>query len=141
MAAEGRACVIIVNKWDAIPDKARIQCRRCLRAAAVPSKCFGGPAGADAAQRLGRRRLHRRCSAETPLSQPFQENSTLPKYEEDLLAQMRPINWASVVFTSAVTGQRVSKVLEAVATVGEQHRSPLPLPLLMLLAHGFLYAS
>mmetsp|Transcript_16392 Transcript_16392/g.49130 ORF Transcript_16392/g.49130 Transcript_16392/m.49130 type:complete len:660 (-) Transcript_16392:1075-3054(-) len=69
--AEGRACVIIVNKWDLIPNK---------------------------------------------------ETNTLKNYQEDLLSQLRPINWAQVVFTSAVTGQRLPKILDAVQAAGEQHR-------------------
>lgn len=71
MAAEGRACVVVVNKWDIVPDK---------------------------------------------------ETNTLRDFEEDLRAQLRPIQWASVVFTSALTGQRVNRVLDAVHSAAEQHR-------------------
>lgn len=51
-----------------------------------------------------------------------QETNTLKNYQEDLLSQLRPINWAQVVFTSAVTGQRLPKILDAVQAAGEQHR-------------------
>jgi len=71
IAAEGRACVVIVNKWDAVPNK---------------------------------------------------ETNTLRDFEADLKAQLRPIDWALVVFTSATTGQRVARVLDAVAAAAEQHR-------------------
>ena len=71
IAAEGRACVVVVNKWDAVPNK---------------------------------------------------ETNTLRDFEADLKAQLRPIDWALVVFTSATTGQRVSRILDAVAAAAEQHR-------------------
>ena len=52
----------------------------------------------------------------------MQDTNTLKTFEEDLLAQLRPINWAAVVFTSAVTGQRLPKILDAVGEAGAQHR-------------------
>lgn len=59
VAAQGRACVIVVNKWDAVADK---------------------------------------------------DNNTLAHAREELLRQLRPLSWASVVFTSAVTGAPVVSV-------------------------------
>lgn len=70
IAAEGRACVVVVNKWDAIPSK---------------------------------------------------DNNTLSNYQKELLAQLRPIDWVAVVFTSALSGQRVHKILKAAADAGEEH--------------------
>ena len=70
IAAEGRACVIVVNKWDCIKDKS---------------------------------------------------NKTMDAYRTDVLASMRPISWASVVFTSATTGQRVTRVLDACTEAGKKH--------------------
>jgi len=55
----------------------------------------------------------------------LQDTNTLDEFKKDLLAQMRPISWAFVVFTSALTGQRLSKVLDAVTAAGEQHRCGL----------------
>lgn len=52
IAAEGRAAVIVVNKWDAVTKDAH----------------------------------------------------TLAEYEKELLAQLRPLSWAPVVFTSAFSG-------------------------------------
>ena len=52
VAAEGRAAVIIVNKWDAVAK----------------------------------------------------DTHTLAAYQKELLAQMRPLSWAPVVFTSAFSG-------------------------------------
>ena len=54
---------------------------------------------------------------------PNKETNTLRDFEADLKAQLRPIDWALVVFTSATTGQRVARVLDAVAAAAEQHRS------------------
>ncbi|PRW61158.1 GTPase Der [Chlorella sorokiniana] len=71
IAAEGRACVIAVNKWDTIPVKT---------------------------------------------------DKTLADYEADVRAQLRPIEWANIVFISAKTGQRVKRVLDAATAASEEHR-------------------
>ncbi|KAL4423769.1 hypothetical protein ABPG75_001070 [Micractinium tetrahymenae] len=71
IAAEGRACVIAVNKWDTVPVKT---------------------------------------------------DKTLADYEADVRAQLRPIEWANIVFISAKTGQRVKRVLDAATAASEEHR-------------------
>lgn len=71
IAAEGRACVIAVNKWDTIAVKT---------------------------------------------------DKTLSDYEADVRAQLRPIEWANIVFISAKTGQRVKRVLDAATAASEEHR-------------------
>lgn len=38
-----------------------------------------------------------------------------------VLYQLRHINWATVIFTSALSGQRVNKILETVALASEEH--------------------
>ena len=53
VAEQGRACVLVVNKWDAVAGK---------------------------------------------------DSDTLARAREELLQQLRPLAWATVVFTSAVTG-------------------------------------
>lgn len=93
IAAEGRACVLVVNKWDAVPDK---------------------------------------------------DSHTLAAYQKELLAQLRPLEWATVVFTSALSGQRVHKILEAAAAAGEEHNrriSTATLNMVRLLLHAILYHS
>jgi GTP-binding protein len=71
IAESGRACVVAVNKWDAIPAKT---------------------------------------------------GTTLSDFEANVRAQLRPVEWANVVFTSARTGQRVTKVLDAATAAAEEHR-------------------
>lgn len=56
IGAEGRASVIVVNKWDAVPQK---------------------------------------------------DTHTLATYQKEILAQLRPLDWATVVFTSALNGKYV----------------------------------
>ena len=51
-----------------------------------------------------------------------QDTGTLKAFQEDLLAQLRPVDWAAVVFTSATTRQRLPRILDAVAEAGAQHR-------------------
>ncbi|KAK9916427.1 hypothetical protein WJX75_002446 [Coccomyxa subellipsoidea] len=71
VAAEGRACVIVINKWDTV-------------------------AGKDA--------------------------NTHVAFQKEILAQLRALSWATIVFTSATTGQRVARILEAAHSAGEEHR-------------------
>lgn len=71
VAAEGRACVVVVNKWDAIPNKS---------------------------------------------------DTTLADFELEVRSQLRPVEWANIVFTSAKTGQRVKRVLDAAVAAAEEHR-------------------
>lgn len=71
VAAEGRACVVVVNKWDKVPDKG---------------------------------------------------DRTLSEFEANVRAELRPVEWANIVFTSALTGQRVKRVLDAATAAAEEHR-------------------
>jgi GTP-binding protein len=67
---DGRACVIVVNKWDAIEK----------------------------------------------------DSHTMPAMEKELRSMLYFLDWAPMVFTSALTGQRVDSIF-AIATVAvEQHR-------------------
>lgn len=61
IGAEGRASVIVVNKWDAVPHK---------------------------------------------------DTHTLATYQKEILAQLRPLDWATVVFTSALSGAHFLLPLE-----------------------------
>ena len=71
VAAEGRACVVVVNTWDKVPDKG---------------------------------------------------DRTLSDFEANVRAELRPVEWANIVFTSALTGQRVKRVLDAATAAAEEHR-------------------
>jgi predicted GTPase len=55
VAAEGRACVIVVNKWDTVTNK---------------------------------------------------DSNTHVQFQKEVLAQLRALSWATVLFTSATTGER-----------------------------------
>jgi len=72
ISQEGRACIIVINKWDMVPEK---------------------------------------------------DSNTAAQYEKNLRVQLRNLDWAPVVFSSALTGQRVQKVLNAALQAGEQHRT------------------
>jgi hypothetical protein len=70
-----------------------------------------------------------------------QDTNTLMEHQKDLLAQLRPVSWANVVYTSAKTGQRLSKVLEAVAAAGKQHRlASQPQPQFGQYSHSHQYS-
>ena len=45
---------------------------------------------------------------------PVRTSAALSEFEAGVRAQLRPVEWANIVFTSAKTGQRVKRVLDAV---------------------------
>jgi GTPase len=67
---DGRACIIVVNKWDAVEK----------------------------------------------------DSHTIYEYEKDLQERLHFTEWADVIFISALTGQRVEKILELVVTAAEEHK-------------------
>ncbi|AFY36003.1 ribosome biogenesis GTPase Der [Calothrix sp. PCC 7507] len=67
---EGRACIIVVNKWDAVEK----------------------------------------------------DSYTIYDYEKDLEGRLHFTEWADTIYVSAVTGQRVEKILELVNTAAESHK-------------------
>ncbi|KAL6769495.1 TGD3 [Auxenochlorella protothecoides x Auxenochlorella symbiontica] len=75
VAAEGRACVIVVNKWDAVAGK-----------------------GA----------------------------ASLAEFETNVRAELRPVEWANMVFCSATTGLRIPRILDAVRAACAEHRRRVP---------------
>ena len=67
---EGRACVVVVNKWDAIEK----------------------------------------------------DTHTMTKVEKELRSKLYFLDWSQMLFTSALTGQRVEKIFTLAALAVEQHR-------------------
>jgi GTP-binding protein len=70
IAEEGKACVVVANKWDAIEK----------------------------------------------------DQYTIYAAEKEIKNRLIFMDWAEVIFSSALTGQRVEKILELVDTATEQHR-------------------
>jgi len=68
---EGRAVILIINKWDAVEDK---------------------------------------------------ENNTINQYKKEILSRLYFMEWAEMIFVSAMTGQRVNKILDLVDIAAESHR-------------------
>lgn len=68
---EGRAVILIINKWDAVEDK---------------------------------------------------DNDTINKYKKEIMARLYFMDWAEMIFVSAMTGQRVNKILDLVDSSAESHR-------------------
>ncbi|MBU7584737.1 MAG: ribosome biogenesis GTPase Der [Nostoc sp. TH1S01] len=67
---EGRACIVVVNKWDAIEK----------------------------------------------------DSHTIYDYEKSLQERLHFTDWASTIFVSALTGQRVEKILELVVQAATEHK-------------------
>ncbi len=67
---EGRACVIVVNKWDAIEK----------------------------------------------------DSNTIYDYEREVRARLYFMDWAQMIFISALTGQRVEKIIDLVDTAASEHK-------------------
>lgn len=70
IAEAGRACVVVVNKWDAVEK----------------------------------------------------DSYTIYEHEKQLKEKLHFIDWAEIIFVSALTGQRVEKILELVDTAAEAHK-------------------
>jgi GTP-binding protein len=70
IAEEGRACVVVVNKWDAIEK----------------------------------------------------DSHTIYEYEKNLRDRLYFVEWSELIFTSALTGQRVEKIFDLVDNAAEQHK-------------------
>ncbi|TYJ20774.1 hypothetical protein E1A91_A08G019500v1 [Gossypium mustelinum] len=66
---EGKGCLIVVNKWDTIPNK---------------------------------------------------NQKTATYYEQDVREKMRMLDWAPIVYSTAITGQSVEKVIVAASTVEKE---------------------
>ena len=67
---EGRACVLVINKWDAVEK----------------------------------------------------DSYTIYEYEKQLKERLHFVDWAETIFVSALTGQRVEKILELVNMAAEAHK-------------------
>ncbi|MBD2302431.1 ribosome biogenesis GTPase Der [Nostoc sp. FACHB-87] len=67
---EGRACIVVVNKWDAVEK----------------------------------------------------DSHTIYDYEKSLQERLHFTDWASTIFVSALTGQRVEKILELVVQAAAEHK-------------------
>ncbi|NJN29839.1 MAG: ribosome biogenesis GTPase Der [Synechococcales cyanobacterium RM1_1_8] len=67
---EGRACIIVVNKWDAVPKT----------------------------------------------------SDTIYEVEKELRARLYFLDWAAMIFTSALTGQRVTNILDLVDVAADAHK-------------------
>ncbi|MFM2314574.1 MAG: hypothetical protein RLZZ04_3850 [Cyanobacteriota bacterium] len=67
---EGRAVILIINKWDAIEK----------------------------------------------------ETGTIIEYKKEILSRLYFMEWAEMIFVSAMTGQRVNKILDLVSVAAESHR-------------------
>jgi GTP-binding protein len=70
IADEGRACVIVVNKWDSVEK----------------------------------------------------DSYTIYDYTQQIRDRLYFVEWAEIIFVSALTGQRVNKILDLVNNAAEQHR-------------------
>lgn len=70
IAEDGRACVLVVNKWDALEK----------------------------------------------------DSHTIYEYEKHLKERLHFTEWAETIYVSALTGQRVEKILDLVDSAAEQHR-------------------
>lgn len=70
IAEEGRACIVVVNKWDAVEKDAY----------------------------------------------------TIYDYEKEARSRLQFVDWAEMIFVSAMTGQRVEKILDLVNQAAEQHK-------------------
>jgi GTPase len=50
------------------------------------------------------------------------ETSTINQYKKEILSRLYFMEWAQMIFVSAMTGQRVNKILDLVDVAAESHR-------------------
>ncbi|KAH7442246.1 hypothetical protein KP509_03G078300 [Ceratopteris richardii] len=81
---EGKGCVIVVNKWDTVPDK---------------------------------------------------DHKSTVHYEQDVREKLRGLEWAPIVYTSAIDGKRVTKILDAAIEVEKERSRRLTTAILNQVVH------
>jgi ribosome-associated GTPase EngA len=74
ISQEGRACIIVVNKWDAVEK----------------------------------------------------ESDTIYEYEREVRTRLYFLDWAEMIFVSAMSGQRVEKIIELVDKASDEHKRRVP---------------
>jgi len=74
ISQEGRACIIVINKWDAIEK----------------------------------------------------DNDTIYEYEKTARTKLYFLDWAEMIFVSAMSGQRVEKIIELVDKASDEHKRRVP---------------
>lgn len=50
------------------------------------------------------------------------DSSTINQYRKEIMARLYFMEWAQIIFVSAMTGQRVTKILDMVDIAAEEHR-------------------
>lgn len=84
---EGKGCIIVVNKWDTVPDK---------------------------------------------------NHKTTMHYEQDVREKLRGLEWAPIVYTSAIDGKKVTKILDAAIEVEKERSRRLSTAILNQVVHEAL---
>ncbi|MEG4277494.1 ribosome biogenesis GTPase Der [Microcoleus sp. MON1_C1] len=74
ISEEGRACIIVVNKWDAVEK----------------------------------------------------DSDTIYEYEREVRTRLYFLDWAEMIFVSAMSGQRVEKIIELVDKASDEHKRRVP---------------
>ena len=124
--------VIVVNKYDKMdPKKWPVEKARCTAALLARRLCRPSAAPALAlvtpAQPSTKNVQALRPSPRTPQNPPNPPLNPLAKQNkeqvvEDVRANLRHVNWASVVCTVATRGRRVEEVVDAIVEAGMEHR-------------------
>ena len=104
---------------------------RAMRRADVAALVLDAPLGATEQDwRIASRAVTEGCALVLVVNKwdtmPNKETNTQSAYEKALRFGLRDFPWAPVVFTTAITGQRVGAILRATAGVGLEHARRLP---------------
>lgn len=127
IAAAGRACVIVLNKWDAVPNR-EVGSRGKRGRKRGHLRRRGERERASEERETSKILAHQNKtpSKTSNLKKKKKKPSTVATFEAEVRAQLRPVAWAPVVHASAASGRRVAKVLSAAAAAGDQHARRLP---------------
>lgn len=108
----GRSVVIVMNKWDLAVAAAREAADRMAKSAAG--------ARPAAAKTRGRTKSSPQAPGKPPSS--FDPNKLLRDYEQLVRGKLKFLSYAPIVFLSAATGERISKLYPLIDRVAEARR-------------------
>ena len=115
----GRSVIIVMNKWDRALEAAVKAAAR--EAGDGTSRHRGNPGAGSAASRKGS------ASARGKLAKVLADPGwLLQEYERIVRARFKFLDYAPVIFVSALTGERTTKLFELIDRVAEARRRRVP---------------
>jgi GTP-binding protein len=126
----GRSVIVLMNKWDLALKAAAEAAKNASRAVAQPGTETGGRGGKGRKESKGEARRSERSSASLTSSRSpssfIDPGKLLSDYEEIVRAKLKFLDYAPVIFVSALTGERVPKLFALIDRVAAARRQRIP---------------